>query len=801
MKQPVTPRAAHTPRRLAALSLVTGTALALGGAITTPAYAAPEDPVTIDVVTVNDFHGRIEADGAAAGAAVLAGAVQSVRAENPNTVFAAAGDLVGASTFTSFIADDNPTIDALNAAGLEVSATGNHEFDQGWDDLRDRIIPRADWEYISANVFLAETEATAVAPSWVTEFDGVSIGFIGAVTEDLHTLVPTEGIADLDIRDIPESVNAAADALTDGDPANGEADVIILLVHEGAATTSVDSITPESPLGLIVNGVSDKVSAIVSAHTHLAYNHVIDGRPVVSAGQYGQSYGRMTIEVDPDTKELLSINNQIFNLAEKQADGSYIGLYPADPAVQQIVDDAVAEADVLGAVEVGEVTADITRAVQSDGAENRGGESTLGNFIADIHRWTTNADIGVINPGGIRTDLLYGDDGSITYREAASVQPFANTMMTVDLTGRQVVRLLEQQWQPSNPSRPFLKLGVSSNLFYTYDNTAPADAPRISQVLLDGQPIDPEAYYTVGANAFLATGGDSFTVFSEGVNAVDTGSVDLQSMVDWFSEFTTATPDEAQRAVGLSITSPGSAGYPTGSDVTLALSSLVFSQGADIPSTVSVSLAGEEVAVGEIDPAIVDTFDESGQAEVTFTVPEGLDGAQELTITAGATVFSVPFPVDGEVAPTPTITLDPETVAAGDTVTVNGTGFGPFDIVDLDLRTYISSTLGGVDLGQVEADGNGAFTATVTIPADTAAGAYLIGATSLEGNNETTAPLTVTGNDDGGDDNGDGGPGDGDPGDGDLPQTGADPTMPLLGGLFLLLAGAGVLAARRMRRA
>lgn len=188
------------------------------------------------------------------GAAVLAGAVQQFRAANPNTIFAGAGDLIGASTFTSFINDDNPTIDALNAAGLDVSAAGNHEFDQGWEDLRDRVQERADWEYISSNVFLTETGEPALAPAWVKELDGVRVGFVGAVTEDLDSLVSPEGIADLEVRSIVDSVNAVADDLRDGDPANGEADVVILLVHEGAESTALSAITEDSPLGEIVYG-------------------------------------------------------------------------------------------------------------------------------------------------------------------------------------------------------------------------------------------------------------------------------------------------------------------------------------------------------------------------------------------------------------------------------------------------------------------------------------------------------------------------------------------------------------------
>lgn len=130
-------------RRVAPLVAMTTMAAMAGiGLIGAPAALA-DDTVTIDILGINDFHGRLTANGQEAGAAALATAVKEMRAENPNTIFAAAGDLIGASTFTSFIQQDNPTIDALNAAGLEVSAVGNHEFDRGYDDLMNRVIPRA----------------------------------------------------------------------------------------------------------------------------------------------------------------------------------------------------------------------------------------------------------------------------------------------------------------------------------------------------------------------------------------------------------------------------------------------------------------------------------------------------------------------------------------------------------------------------------------------------------------------------------------------------------------------------------
>ncbi len=698
--------------------------------------SAPAEPVDIQVATINDFHGRIEAGGASAGAASLATAVKELRAENPNTIFAAAGDLIGASTFTSFIQKDEPTIDALNAAGLDVSATGNHEFDQGWADLRDRIQDRADWEYINANVFLKGTDDHALAPSWVKEIDGVKVGFIGAVTEDLPTLVSPAGIAELDVRGIVDSVNAVAADLTDGDDSNGEADVLLLLVHEGATTTDVSSITPESALGRIVYGVSPAVDAIVSAHTHLAYNHVIDGRPVISAGQYGENMGVMQIQVDPSTKELLSITNEVRPLTK---DGAPIAA--PDPEVQKIVDDAKTEADKLGSVSVGAITGDFNRAVRSDGtSENRGGESTLGNFVADVQRESTGADIAFMNPGGLRTDLRYassgaGDaDGNVTYREVATVQPFANTLVTLTLTGAQVRAVLEQQWQPATASRPFLKLGVSKELTYVYDPAAPAGA-HIGEILLNGEKLDESASYLVAVNAFLASGGDNFTVFAEGAGAADTGRTDLQSMVDWFAENKTATPDLAQRAVGVTMPTAPAGGYLPGATFDIALSSLSFSTTETKPATVQVSLGTTVVGTAEVDVTPVDATDEVGRANVTVTVPAGVSGTQELVVTAGDTVFTLPVEV-AAVAPAPVLSLSAAEVRAGESVTVNGSGFAAGEVVALELHSE------PVALGEATADAAGAFSVDVTIPAETSAGDHSIVALRAD-DTTVSVPLVV----------------------------------------------------------
>jgi len=638
--------------------------------------------------------------------------------------------------------DANPTIDALNAAGLDVSAAGNHEFDQGWEDLRDRVQDRADWEYISSNVFVTETGEPALAPAWVKELDGVRVGFVGAVTEDLDSLVSPEGIKDLEVRSIVDSVNAVADDLRDGDESNGEADVVILLVHEGASSVELSSITPDSPLGEIVYGVDDDVDAIVSAHTHLAYNHVIDGRPVVSAGQYGENLGLMNIQVDPKTKDLISITNEI-----KPLTAAGKPLYPAVPEVADIVAKAKAEADVLGAIKVGDITADFNRARQSDGkTENRGGESTIGNFVADVQKWSTGADVAIMNPGGIRANLTYASagasdpDGNVTYREAATVQPFANTLVTLTLTGAQLKGVLEEQWQPAGSARPFLKLGVSEGLVYTYDPAA-AQGSRITSITLNGAALDPAANYTVAANSFLAAGGDNFFTFKEGTGKRDTGKIDLQSMVDWFDANKTASPDLAQRAVGVTVSPADADGYRAGDQVTVSLSSLAFSGGEAAPGAVTLSLGDTQLAAGTVDPTIVDTTDEGGRATLTFTVPSGVFGEQQLTVEVPATgtTVQVPFTIAGEEEFAGTIALGSSKVAAGKKLDVTGEGYQPGETVTVELRPKKGQ---GVQVGTVQVRQDGTFSTSVTVPKNAQPGKYTVAVAQADGD-EATATVTV----------------------------------------------------------
>jgi len=290
-------------RMMAAVATVSLLAFGFSSSAVLPA-SADESPVLIDVLTINDFHGRIEADGSAAGAAVLAGAVNQFRAAD-NTLVVSAGDNIGASTFTSFIRQDTPTLEALNAIGLDASALGDHEFDQGRADLDDRVIPAANFPYLSANVYDRNTGRPACAQYSISEVDGISVGFIGAVKNQLPSLVSSAGIDTLEVRDVVTEVNRVAADLSDGDGTNGEADVTILLVHEGATAPDLADSTDDSAFGRIVAETAPSVAVIVSSHPHQLYNHSIPAngaslpRPVIQAASYGQDLAHISPAVVP----------------------------------------------------------------------------------------------------------------------------------------------------------------------------------------------------------------------------------------------------------------------------------------------------------------------------------------------------------------------------------------------------------------------------------------------------------------------------------------------------------------------
>ena len=561
-------RSLRSVAAIGALALVS-VAGTLPAAAKSPRPAPPGQSVTIDIASITDFHGQViptkNTAGAitSGGAAGVSGVVETLRAANPNTIFVANGDSVGGSAFESAVLQDVPTLDLLNAMGLFVSNTGNHEFDKGWLDLRDRILPLADFDYLSAN--LTGTPELPPFKIWTAPGTaGLRVAFVGTLTQDLPNLVNPDGIEGITVDPICDTLNSYARQLSDGRSNNGEADIVIALSHEGH--TIVDDCA-----------FSGDVDAVLSGHSHDPFVGTVtrtDGVqiPLIEGKNAGGTVAHLSFEYNRSSRTLT------YGVAENISSVSFIDKASAD--VKDIIERTVLESAEAGKAVVGNTSADLLRPQLGD---SRGGESTIANFLADVVEWQldqiTGADFGVINPGGIRADLLAGE---ITYAEAFTVQPFMNTMASVDLTGAQVDLMLEQQWKAPTATHPVLRLGLSHNVEYVYDPTAPAGS-RVSDIFVNGVAVDPVGTYTVAGNAFLLAGGDGFSAFTQGDNYLDTGIIDLDSLINYLRLYSPLTVDYTQGSTGVHFSAPLAAG----ASVTASVHSLSFTNTEPKPTTLT----------------------------------------------------------------------------------------------------------------------------------------------------------------------------------------------------------------------
>jgi 5'-nucleotidase len=614
--------------------------------------AATGDTVELNILNINDFHGRIDTN-----TVKFAGTVEGLRAEHDNTVLLSAGDNVGASLFASASAGDIPTLDVLNALELKASAVGNHEFDRGMDDLTGRIAPAADFPYLGANVYAAGTTDPLLPEYETFEVDGLTVAVIGVVTEETTSLVSPGGIAGIEFGDPVDAVNRVAAEL------EGTADVIVAEYHDGAADGSAENATLDEEIARggafakIVTQTAPSVDVIFTGHTHKEYvwDAPVAGtdrtRPVIQTGSYGERIGQVVLDVNRADGSVASYEAR--NVARVTTDDAQlIAAYPRVATVSGIVSAALAEAAVVGNQPIGSVTADVTTAfaggsyvngAYAGGArDDRASQSTLGNLVADSLVASLSspdrgsAQIGVVNPGGLRAELLQAPDGVITYAEANAVLPFVNNLWTTTLTGAQFKDALEQQWQPDGAGRPYLQLGLSDNVRYTYDSTAPRGS-RITGIWVDGAPIDPAGSYRIGSFNFLLQGGDNFTAFAGGTDTRDSGLIDRDAWIAYLGDESPVTPDFASRSAEVS--GVPAAEVAPGDAVSLAVSGLnLRSLGAPENTTLLASIEGSTAV---LDPVTVT----GGAATVAFTVPADAPAASTLVLQAPQSGTEVRVPL------------------------------------------------------------------------------------------------------------------------------------------------------------
>src|SRR5215469_2012311 len=306
-------------------------ALALSAA---PAFAQSSAPVDLRILAINDFHGYLRPSPgirisdpsdkekkvlvAAGGSEHMATLVKQLREGHPNNIFVAAGDLIGASPFLSAMFHDEPTIESMSMMGLAISSVGNHEFDEGKDELLrmqnggchpiDKCqgphpFTGAKFHYLAASTFLKNSGKTLFPPYEIRTFDGIPVAFIGLTLKGTPEIISPTAASGLDFRDEADTVNALIPELK----AKG-VEAIVVLIHEGGLPTGDYNECPgiSGPIVDIVKKLDRAVDLVVSGHTHRAYNCVIDGRLVTSADSFGTLVTRIDVKLDPRTRDVLS---------------------------------------------------------------------------------------------------------------------------------------------------------------------------------------------------------------------------------------------------------------------------------------------------------------------------------------------------------------------------------------------------------------------------------------------------------------------------------------------------------------
>ncbi len=532
----------------AALALP-GLALLAACATVPPPAAAPEQ---VQILALNDFHGNIEPPppvtfsagteqkrGQLGGAARLGAALAGLRRGQPNTITVAAGDLIGASPLVSAYFLDEPTVMALNRAGLDLAAVGNHEFDRGTAELRriqqggcDRNTPRqpcaldrfegAKFTYLAANV-LDDRGQTLFPGTAIRQFGRVKLGFIGMTLKETGVLVSPAGTRGFHFADEAETANALAAELR-----AQRADAVVLLIHQGGAPNPTFNLSScpgfSGDILPILDRLDPAIRLVVSGHTHAAYVCELpaaDGsaRLLTSAGRYGYFVTDIRLTVDPASDEVLAfsaVNKPVEQAAGEQAEVAALVARYAEAA-------APISARVVGRLD---------GSLEWDGKDT---DSPLGNLIADAQLAATRdpakggAQLAFINSGGVRAGFRTAPDGSVTYGALFTLQPFGNTLVVLELTGAQLEAVLEEQFAEAAPATIRQSLLIPSAGFtFAYDRNRPA-GERIVAMALNGAPVDPAATYRVTVNNFLASGGDGFSAFVQGRTVADAG-VDLDAL-------------------------------------------------------------------------------------------------------------------------------------------------------------------------------------------------------------------------------------------------------------------------------
>lgn len=454
----------------------------------------------ITILHVNDTHGRAWTTSDLGGFAVIATIVESVRKEVESSggyvLFLHAGDL-NTGVPESDLLDAMPDILALNMIGLDAMAVGNHEFDKPREVLL-RQMKLAEFKFLSANIVDSEGKPF-FTPYLVKQLGDVRVAIVGFTTEETEILEPLY-LEGLRFKNVIEVARELVPRVRE------ESDIVIALVHLDWGTPTRRNVTTTHQLAAV-----EGIDVIIAGHSHtkLEKAEVVNGTILVQAWEHGKYVGRLDLEVE---------NGKIVNWSWKPI--------PVDPKVypeDRQISKVLAFFKKLGDEKL-DTTIGETKILLDGERENVRSKSTnLSNLIADAMRWKVGADIAFTNGGGIRASIK---PGVIKIRDILTVLPFGNTLYVLEMKGKDVLKVLEYAATVEPGKGAFLQV---SGLKWK------SKGGKVTEVFVNGEPLDPEGTYKVVTNNYMAQGGDGYTMFA-GLPGYDTGFLMADAVVEYIQK-------------------------------------------------------------------------------------------------------------------------------------------------------------------------------------------------------------------------------------------------------------------------
>jgi 5'-nucleotidase len=532
--------------------------------------------VHLQLLGFNDFHGNLQipVSGSArpaGGAAALAAYLKAAERNAPqHTLILHAGDLIGASPPATRLLHNEPGIEFLNLLANEncrygnatravdarnwrrhpnrcnvVGTLGNHEFDAGIGEIH-RLLEGGNSPdgpflenpyrgsrvpYVCSNVRVRATGQLLLPAYTVVTLGGIPVGVIGAVLRDTPTIVPAWALREVEFLDEAQSINHAAAELQ----AQG-IHTLIVIIHQGLTPQQLDDrIDYSGPLRELIAQLDPDIDVVVSGHTHHFTNTLLPSRGgtpvlVTQAYSYGVAFDRIELQVDPLTRDVVAKSARIVPTWADVAPG-----IPGDADAQRLR----AHAQALVASRVSRVVGTLDQAARR--SISGAGESVIGDLVADAQRSATHADVALMNPGGLRSDL---NAGPVTFGDLLTLHPFGNHLVTLEMTGQQLISVLEQQWPSAGSASP--RILKTSGVRYSWDASKPAGAHVQAACDASGAPLDTQRHYRVTVNDFLAAGGDGFTALVP-LGPGEVGPLDTDALGDYLQRSHPVIPPDGPR--------------------------------------------------------------------------------------------------------------------------------------------------------------------------------------------------------------------------------------------------------------